>query len=475
LLVSYICNLSSSKRDVLTQLCFTGAHNLMLLCIASHRPCPAAFNFCSSVSAVASTPGGFVPEALPTSLTYAQGMGYAQSKLVTEYLVQRAGIETEMHARVLRVGQVIADTQHGIWNDKEAIPMMLQAGITIGAIPALDESPLWLPVDVVAQTVTEISLSDAPAGVMNVVSHQPFHWTRDLLPKLRATGLQFEEVGQREWIKRLRASNPDPVANPPIRLVEFFAKKYDNDKKRKGLHYDTSFARWLSPALATAPGLDQDIVGKFVKHFLSTAWASSDLNDRKNDLAKRKLVVVAGPCGSGKSTIAKVIAENFGSTWVEGDELHDEAALAKMKAGVALTDADRWDWLTRLKTRALNLFFDPDAELGPTLNGVRQGAQAVIVTCSALKREYRDALRNIGVHGNVETVFIMLQVGSKEELEDRLSRREGHYMKPVMVEGQIRALEEVGIDEVDVVPVDTMRGQEEVNRKIVTVLEEVLG
>lgn len=212
-----------------------------------------------------------------------------------------------------------------------------------------------------------------------------------------------------------------------------------------------------------------------MKHFLSTAWASSDLNDRKNDLAKRKLVVVAGPCGSGKSTIAKVIAENFGSTWVEGDELHDEAALAKMKAGVALTDADRWDWLTRLKTRALNLFFDPDAELGPTLNGVRQGAQAVIVTCSALKREYRDALRNIGVHGNVETVFIMLQVGSKEELEDRLSRREGHYMKPVMVEGQIRALEEVGIDEMDVVPVDTMMGQEEVNRKIVTVLEEVLG
>jgi thioester reductase-like protein len=140
-----------------------------------------------------------------------------------------------MAARTLRVGQITADRHHGIWNANEAIPLMLQAAIALNAIPALDESPLWLPVDVVAQAVTEISLSEAGACVMNVVAPRSFYWTRDLLPKLHAAGLSFEEPGQREWIRKLRASDPDPATNPPIKLLDFFANKYDNDNTvRKG-------------------------------------------------------------------------------------------------------------------------------------------------------------------------------------------------------------------------------------------------
>ena len=267
--VNFNKNLSSFEAD-----CIAGARHLMLLCLSAKQPTPASFNFCSSVSTVASTPGDAVPEALPESFKSAQGMGYAQSKLVTEHVVTRAAAETGMQARVLRVGQIIADTKHGIWNDTEAIPLMLQAATTVGALPTLDESPRWLPVDSVATTVMNISLSSTKQSVFNVVNPHTFHWTRDLLPELRTVGLSFDEVGQREWVRRLRASNPDPELNPTIKLVEFFASKYDNDvTKRKNLNYVTATGEQISPELVQVPALSSELVKKFVDHFLKTSWA----------------------------------------------------------------------------------------------------------------------------------------------------------------------------------------------------------
>lgn len=276
--VNFNKSLSSFEAD-----CIAGARHLMLLCLSARQPTPALFNFCSSVSTVVNTAGQVVPEALPESLACAQGMGYAQSKLVTEHLVCRAAEQTGMQARVLRIGQIVADTKHGIWNDTEAIPLMLQSATTIGALPALDESPRWLPVDTVAAAVMDISLSSSSTQqeqqqkqqqVFNVVNPRAFHWARDLLPALRAAGLSFEEVDQREWIRRLRHSNPDPVANPTIKLVEFFASKYDNDvRKRKSLDYVTTATEELAPVLASVPALSTVLVEKFVSHFLKTSWA----------------------------------------------------------------------------------------------------------------------------------------------------------------------------------------------------------
>ncbi|KEF59131.1 uncharacterized protein A1O9_03975 [Exophiala aquamarina CBS 119918] len=268
--VNFNKNLSSFEAD-----CIAGARNLMLLCLSAQQPQPASFNFCSSVSTVVNTQGDVVPEALPESFRCAQGMGYAQSKLVTENLIARAAIQTGMSARVLRIGQIVADTQNGIWNATEAIPLMLQAATTIGALPALDESPRWLPVDTVAKSVIDISLPTASSATFfNVVNPRTFHWTNDLLPALRASGLKFEEVGQREWVARLRKSNPDPVANPTIKLVEFFANKYDNDMtKRRNLGYDTRVTELAAPVLSHVPALQPELVQKFVSKFLSTRWA----------------------------------------------------------------------------------------------------------------------------------------------------------------------------------------------------------
>lgn len=273
--VNFNLHLRSFEKDNIG-----GLQNLINLCLKAQRPTPASFNFCSSVSSVVNTEGKEIPEALPKKLSYAQNMGYAQSKLVAEHLCIQAARQTGICARVLRIGQVIGDQDHGIWNATEAIPLMLQSATTIGALPKLDESPLWLPVDVVAGTVVDLSLSDrstSPAVdtdlVFNVVSHHPFHWTRDLLPHLRRVGLNFEELDQREWIRRLRTSNPDPVANPPFKLVDFFASKYDTEKPRRSLQYHTERARQLSSSLADSKPLDEALVGKMVDYFRKECWS----------------------------------------------------------------------------------------------------------------------------------------------------------------------------------------------------------
>ncbi|OBT57643.1 NRPS-like protein [Pseudogymnoascus sp. 24MN13] len=443
--VNFNLSLQSFEKD-----CIAGAKHLMGLCLSAGRPSPAAFNFCSSVSAVASTPPGeAVVEDLPPNLDYAQNMGYAQSKLVTENIVHQAACQTGMKARTLRVGQIVADTQHGIWNATEAIPLILQAGKTIGAIPALDESPLWLPVDVVAKAISEISISDSPAGTTNVVATQSFHWTRDLIPKLHAASLQFEELGQREWISRLKASNPDPVQNPPIKLLDFFTKKYDNDNiVRKGLQYNTQRAQSLSPARATAEILSQELVDKFVGHFITTSW-------KPTEKIQGTIIVVAGPCGAGKSTVGTEIARKLNCSFIEGDQHHDVQALAKMASGQALDDEDRWLWLARLRA---------EAELEISTNG----KGVVVLACSALKGRYRDVLRGVGKR--IRTVFVMLQVDKKVELARRLEMRTGHYMKADMVESQMAILEGPRVDEIDILPVDAKNMPQDLAEEVFGVL-----
>ncbi|KAH7395612.1 male sterility protein [Cadophora sp. MPI-SDFR-AT-0126] len=445
--VNFNLALSSFEAD-----CIVGSHNLLALCLKAEQSEPATFNFCSSVSAVAATKGGFVPEALPESLEFAQNMGYAQSKLVTEHICMSAAKDYGIKARVLRVGQVIADTTHGIWNATEAIPLMIQAGLTIGAIPRLDESPLWLPVDVVASTVAEISLSTAGAGVKNVVNHQSFHWTKDLLPALHQAGLGFLEPNQQEWIKVLRASNPDPIANPPIKLLEFFASKYDNDKPRPGLVYDTSYARFLSPSLAAAPKLDQQLVNKFVNRFRATSWAPPS-----SKLLSKTVIIIAGPCGAGKSTIAQVISQQLNISWIEGDSIHAQTSITKMSSGTPLSDHDRWEWLETLKATAL-------------LRMRAENQNSIIVTCSALKQSYRAELRRSRVF---KTVFVMLEA-KKEILVSRVQQRKEHFMSDRMVESQLAVLEAPGIEETDVIPVDVSRGEGEVLEEVTGILGTVL-
>jgi carbohydrate kinase (thermoresistant glucokinase family) len=122
-----------------------------------------------------------------------------------------------------------------------------------------------------------------------------------------------------------------------------------------------------------------------------------------------------------------------------------------MARGIPLTDYDRWLWLEAIQATALLKLRESDID-------------DIVITCSALKRSYRDELRKSRV---MESVFLMLE-SEPTVLKERMEKREGHYMSSRMVESQLEALEEPGIEEADVVPVDASGERNQV-------LEEVLG
>lgn len=438
--VNFNIRLSSFEKDNIA-----GVRHLIDLCQSGG----ASFNFCSSVSTVSRHPDeqGPVPEALPEA-KWAQGMGYAQSKCVAEAICARAAEQAGIPVRVLRIGQIVADTTHGVWNATEAVPLMLQSALTIGALPRLTETPSWLPVDTVAKGVTEISLSDvdknADSGAVfaNVVNHRTFSWTEDLLPALRNAGLDFEEVEPKEWVRRLRESNPDPVVNPPIKLVDFFASKYDRDEFSPSKQYVTDTARSLSQSLENAPLLDKDFAKKFVDQFCKTSWNSSTTpEDGAPSSPAKRVIIVTGPCGSGKTTLATALASApLSAPFIEGDSLHSKDAVDRMHAGQPLSDEHRKPWLDRLVRRAHEELFE-------------LGYDTVVVSCSGLKRAYRDQIRQIGDGGKAQVVFLDLQC-TPETLIARLQGRKGHYMKAEMVQSQLADQEGVATDEVDVVPID---------------------
>jgi gluconokinase len=132
------------------------------------------------------------------------------------------------------------------------------------------------------------------------------------------------------------------------------------------------------------------------------------------------VIVVMGVSGSGKSTLARALAEAWNWDFQEGDELHPPANIDKMRAGLALDDDDRRPWLERVAAWIA-------AELARGRDGV--------VTCSALKRRYRDRLRRAGA--GVRFVCIELPPA---ELERRLRRRR-HFMPASLLDSQLRTLE----------------------------------
>ncbi|HEX3335326.1 MAG TPA: gluconokinase [Jatrophihabitans sp.] len=132
-----------------------------------------------------------------------------------------------------------------------------------------------------------------------------------------------------------------------------------------------------------------------------------------------------GVSGCGKSTIAGLLAGRLGWPLQEGDDLHPAANIAKMAAGQPLTDADRRLWLVRVREWAAER--EARGESG-------------IVTCSALKRRYRDVLRD-------EHVFFVYLAGTREQLLARLTARQGHFMPASLLDSQLADLEPPGADE----------------------------
>ncbi|HEY0240897.1 MAG TPA: gluconokinase, partial [Friedmanniella sp.] len=143
------------------------------------------------------------------------------------------------------------------------------------------------------------------------------------------------------------------------------------------------------------------------------------------------VLVVMGVSGTGKSTVAGLLAGHLGWPLQEGDDLHPAANVDKMEQGIALTDDDRWPWLD-----AIWEWIDEQG---------RQNEPG-IVTCSALKRSYRDRLRRPNV------VFVCL-AGTREAIRRRMAAREHHFMPLSLLDSQLDTLEPPGPDE-QVITVD---------------------
>ena len=137
-----------------------------------------------------------------------------------------------------------------------------------------------------------------------------------------------------------------------------------------------------------------------------------------------KAIVIMGVSGSGKSTLGQALADTLGWSFVEGDALHPPANIAKMSAGTPLDDDDRRPFLENVSQAIL------------------ARPEGVVVSCSALKRAYRDLIRSIA--GDVTFVLPML---SREQLQARMARRAGHFMPAALLDSQLQTLEVPGADE----------------------------
>ena len=152
-----------------------------------------------------------------------------------------------------------------------------------------------------------------------------------------------------------------------------------------------------------------------------------DANDAVGAAGGPDLVVVMGVAGSGKTTVAEGLAARMHWLFAEGDAFHPAANVAKMHAGTPLTDEDRWPWL-RL--------------IGDWMSEQETAGRSAVITCSALRRVYRDLLRE----GRPAVRFLHVTL-PEVAIADRLEHREGHYMPPSLLPSQLATLEPLQPDE----------------------------
>ncbi|KAJ9430940.1 MULTISPECIES: gluconokinase [Pantoea] len=165
--------------------------------------------------------------------------------------------------------------------------------------------------------------------------------------------------------------------------------------------------------------------------------------------------ILMGVSGSGKSAVANQVSHQLNTAFLDGDFLHPRSNIMKMADGHPLDDTDRQPWLQALNDAAF---------------AMQRTQEISIIVCSALKKSYRDILRQ----GNENLKFIYLQ-GDFETIESRLKARKGHFFKPQMLVTQFATLQEPGADEPDVLVVDINHSLDEVVAATVATIEGAIN
>ncbi|KAK7723951.1 putative NRPS-like protein biosynthetic cluster [Diaporthe eres] len=280
--VNFNLSLSSFENP-----CIASVSHLLDLAICSPLHPKPRFSFISSLATVASAMAQGGVKEIRYGLEAAIQMGYGQSKWVAEEICSAAAKYAaqkgvDFPVQILRVGQVVGDTEHGIWNPKEAIPLTVQTALSTGALPVRDgrDTNFWLPVDIAAAAIVELafrSRSDdegREARVFHVSNTIPLRWTTEFLPALASKNLSFEAVPPQEWLRRLENAVPNH------RLLQFFKRTYgaardEQAPKRAEGAVDMSEAWKYSSALRGVTKIDEGLVGKFLNYWLGLeAWRS---------------------------------------------------------------------------------------------------------------------------------------------------------------------------------------------------------
>ena len=157
--------------------------------------------------------------------------------------------------------------------------------------------------------------------------------------------------------------------------------------------------------------------------------SASQVRHSRVNSSPKGLYVVMGVSGSGKTTIGAALARALEIEFVEGDDYHPPRNVERMAHGIALTDEDRAEWLSALAER---------------IGEATAGGAGLVLTCSALRRAYRDVLRTQARAGEPRFIFLR---GSRALIAQRLAARRGHFMPPSLLGSQFQTLEEPSPDE----------------------------
>lgn len=171
-------------------------------------------------------------------------------------------------------------------------------------------------------------------------------------------------------------------------------------------------------------------------------------------MEKGKSFILMGVSSTGKTSVGTALAQCLGIKLIDGDDLHPRANILKMGQGQPLNDEDRAPWLERIRDAAFSL---------------EQKSEVGIIVCSALKKKYRDLIRD----GNESVKFLFLH-GSFELVLERMKQRKGHYMKTEMLKSQFDTLEVPQADEADVIHISIDGSFEEVVERAMQALKPLL-
>ncbi|KAF1838624.1 acetyl-CoA synthetase-like protein [Decorospora gaudefroyi] len=249
-----------------------GVRNLLSLALKVPRSEPPCFIYCSSTAAIMNgslDASAEIPEQISPDPSSASPLGYSRSKWVAEHICLEAHKQTRLRGRiaVVRVGQLAGDSTSGVWNTKEAWPMMLSTSTFINCLPDLGDEPLdWLPVDVAAKAFLETTdavsgIEDEEMPVYHVLNpHREPRW-HEMLQWLQKKG-DFGIVSPKEWVERLEQSGD--TDHSALKLLGLWKESYGSgsDGSSPRPQFSMVQTRKKVPALKEVKPLDEGYVAR---------------------------------------------------------------------------------------------------------------------------------------------------------------------------------------------------------------------